>query len=119
MQIQTERGLIFVEKFVRTSDEAKALEAEYSFTSHDIDCDCYSVVRGTINQRVFYPVVKSDADAVRLVLWQLYKKSSIIKENFKDEIISEICNIIAGHELTEQSVMEAALCVYMLKTDDV
>ena len=59
MQIQTERGLIFVEKFIDTPEEAQNYGASYSFTSHDINCDCYSRVTGE-NRRVFYLLAKGD-----------------------------------------------------------
>lgn len=46
MQVQTERGLIFVEKYVRTEDEAKSLGYTYAFNSHEAKAKCYSRVTG-------------------------------------------------------------------------
>lgn len=52
MQVQTERGLIYVEKYVDTEDEAKRLGYSYTFTSHTAKAHCYSIVVGE-NTRKF------------------------------------------------------------------
>ncbi len=40
-QIQTERGLIFVENEFKSIEEAVAAGYNYSFTSEEIGCDVY------------------------------------------------------------------------------
>lgn len=52
MQVQTERGLIFVERYAHTVEEARELGYEYAFHSSLAKAKCFSKITGT-NRRVF------------------------------------------------------------------
>lgn len=59
MQVQTERGSIFVERYVYTVEEAKELGYEYTFHSSLAKAKCFSKIIGE-NRRVFCLVKDND-----------------------------------------------------------
>ena len=52
MQVKTERGLIWVEKYIKTTEEAKELGYAYSFYSTEAKAKCFSRITGE-NSRAF------------------------------------------------------------------
>lgn len=54
MQVRTERGLIWVEQYASTTEEAKNLGYDYTFYSNDAKAKCFSrIVDGKLNSRKF------------------------------------------------------------------
>lgn len=58
MQVQTERGLIYVELIVETKEEAEKLGYSYSFFSKVANAYCYSKIV-KLHSRVFCLVKKN------------------------------------------------------------
>lgn len=52
MQVQTERGLIYVECYASSTDEAKMMGYDYAFYSSVAKAKCFSKIIGE-NSRVF------------------------------------------------------------------